>query len=301
MTLLSKCLKLFLAALTLAATLSIQAAHPFLCCDSVANKVCVVSAEGKIEWEYAATHPQDCWLLPNGNYLFCFKTGALEVKPDKTKVWEYKAPDKTEVHACQPLGEGRVLIAETGTARLIEVDREGKIVKEIKLSPGPKVSTHDQFRGTRKTRDGHYLVCFKGDHKVLELDANGKELREIRTDGDVHEVIPLPEGHLLLSCGEGHKVVEIDHTGNTVWELNQNDLPGNPLQLAAGCQVLPNGNLIICNYLGHGHLGKQPQFVEITREKKVLWEFTDHQNFKSINQIQLLDVKGDVIKGEILR
>jgi len=294
-------MKLILVTLALAATLSIQAAHPFLCCDSVANKVCVVSAEGKIEWEYAATHPQDCWLLPDGNYLFCFKTGALELKPDKTKVWEYKAPDKTEVHACQPLPDGLVLIAETGSARLIEVDREGKIVKEIKLSPGPKVSTHDQFRGTRKTRDGHYLVCFKGDHKVVELDSNGKVLRELPTDGDVHEVIALAKGHLLLSCGEGHKVVEIDHTGNTVWELKQNDLPGNQLQLAAGCQVLPNGNLIICNYLGHGHLGRQPQFVEITREKKILWEFADHQNFKSINQIQLLDVKGDVIKGEILR
>jgi hypothetical protein len=277
------------------------AAHPFLCCDSVANKVCVVSTAGKIEWEYSVTHPQDCWQMPNGNYLFCFKTGALEVKPDKTKVWEYQAPEKTEIHACQPLPDGMVLLAETGTARLIEVGRDGKIVKEIKLSPGPKVSTHDQFRGTRKTREGHYLVCFKGDHKVVEVNGEGKIIREIPTEGDVHEVIPLPKGHLLLSCGEGHKVIELDKAGKTVWELNQNDLPGNPLQLAAGCQVLPNGNLIICNYLGHGHLGTQPQFVEITREKKIVWEFADHQNFKSVNQIQLLDVKGNTIKGEILR
>jgi len=294
-------MKSLIALLLLAIVQPARSAHPFLCCDSVANKVCVVSADGRIEWEYSVTHPQDCWRLPNGNYLFCFKQGALELKPDKTKVWEYKAPEKTEIHACQPLPEDRVLLAETGTARLLEVDREGKIVKEIKLSPGAKVSTHDQFRGTRKTKDGHYLVCFKGDHKVVELDSEGKILREIPTDGDVHEVIPLPKDHLLLSCGEGHKVIEIGQSGKTVWELNQNDLPGNPLQLAAGCQVLPNGNLIICNYLGHGHLGKQPQFVEISRDKKILWEFADHQNFKSINQIQLLDVKGDVIKGDILR
>jgi hypothetical protein len=144
-------------------------------------------------------------------------------------------------------------------------------------------------------------VCFKGDNKVVEVNGEGKIIREIPTEGDVHEVIPLPKGHLLLSCGEGHKVIELDKAGKTVWELNQNDLPGNPLQLAAGCQVLPNGNLIICNYLGHGHLGTQPQFVEITREKKIVWEFADHQNFKSVNQIQLLDVKGNTIKGEILR
>jgi hypothetical protein len=181
--------------------------------------------------------------MPNGNYLFCFKTGALEVKPDKTKVWEYQAPEKTEIHACQPLPNGMVLLAETGTARLIEVGRDGKIVKEIKLSPGPKVSTHDQFRGTRKTREGHYLVCFKGDHKVVEVNDEGKIIREIPTEGDVHEVIPLSKGHLLLSCGEGHKVIELDKAGKTVWELKQNDLPGNPLQLAAGCQVLPRSKL----------------------------------------------------------
>jgi hypothetical protein len=46
--------------------------------------------EGKIEWQWDCKSPQDCWKLPNGNYLFCFVSGALEVTPDKKVVWEYK-------------------------------------------------------------------------------------------------------------------------------------------------------------------------------------------------------------------
>ena len=277
------------------------AAHRFLCCDHNGGKVAVVSAEGAIEWEYACRSPQDCWRLPNGNLLFCFATGALELTPEKKVVWEYTAPAKVEVHACQPLREGRVMIVECGTSRIVEVDRAGKVVKEIPLTTAPGIHLHNQFRGTRKTADGHYLVCFKGEGKVVELDGDGKVLRQIKVPGDPHEVVPLPQGGLLVTCGDGHKVLEFDAQEKVVWELNENDLPGNPLRLMAGCQRLPNGNTVFCNYLGHGHLGEQPQFFEVTREKKVVWQFEDHAHFKTINQIQLLDVAGDVTTGAILR
>jgi hypothetical protein len=119
--------------------------------------------------------------------------------------------------------------------------------------------------------------------------------------GDVHEVVPLPDGHLLITCGDGHKVIELDTNEKIVWELNENDLPGHPLRLMAGCQRLPNGNTVFCNYLGHGHLGEQPHVFEITRDKKIVWQFGDQTHFKVINQIQILDVAGDLTKGEVLR
>jgi len=241
-------------------------------------------------------------MLPNGNILFCYVAGAIEMTREKKIVWEYKAPEKTEVHACQPLPDGKVMIVECGTSRIIEVDRAGKIAKEIKLPvPPPPIKVHNQFRGTRKTKDGRYLVSAKGQKLVLELDGTGRVLRELPVPGDVHEVVELPNRNLLITCGDGHKVVELDSSGKVVWQLDENEVPGHPLRLMAGFQRLPNGNTVFCNYLGHGHVGKQPHFFELTRDKKVVWEFTDHVNFKTINQIQLLDVPGDVTKGEILR
>jgi hypothetical protein len=291
-----------LAALFISSAAAV-AAHPFLCCDYNGGKVCVVSAEGKIEWQWDCKSPQDCWKLPNGNYLFCFASGALEVTPDRKVVWEYKAPTevKVEVHSCQPLPDGNVMLVECGTSRIIEVDRAGKIAKEIKLVTAPEVKLHNQFRGTRKLANGHYLVCFKGEGKVVELNGEGKVLREIKVPGDPHEVLALPEGHLLVTCGDGHKVIEFDAQEKVVWELNENDLPGNTLRLMAGCQRLPNGNTLFCVYLGHGHIGEQAQVIEVTRDKQVVWSVADHTQFKTINQIMALDVPGDVTKGEILR
>jgi hypothetical protein len=292
----------FLAILCLFGSVSTSpAAHPLLICDSGGNRVCVLSAEGKIEWQHSAVHPQDCWKMPSGSYLFCFRDGALEMTSADEEIWEYKTPAQSEVHACQPLPNGLVMMVECGPDRIIEVDRQGKIVKEIKLVTSPKIGLHDRFRGTRKTKDGHYLVCFKGEHKVVELDGDGKVLREIPAPGDVHEVVPVGDGHLLITCGDGHKVIEIDAAGKVVWELNENDLPGNPLRLMAGCQRLPNGNTVFVNYLGHGHSGEQPHLLEVTREKKVVWSFDDTKTFKALSQVQLLDVPGDVTKGEILR
>lgn len=141
----------------LAAAMGAHAAHPFLCTDSAGGKVALVSAEGKIEWKVAYKHPQDCWRLPNGNILFSHVSGAIEMTREKKIVWEYKAPEKTEVHACQPLPDGNVMVVETGTCRIVEVDRAGKIAKEIKLPvPPASVRMHNQFRGVRKTKDGHH-------------------------------------------------------------------------------------------------------------------------------------------------
>lgn len=279
-----------------------RAAHPFFCTDSYGNKVALVGADGKVEWEYACQHPQDCWVLPDGHLLFCHRGGAIEMTRAKQVVWEYKADPKTEVHSCQPLPDGRVLVVENGPCRILEIDRAGKVAKEIPLArPPAAVKVHDQFRGVRKTAEGHYLVSRKGEHRIEELDGGGKTVRSIPVPGDVHMVRLLPDGHLLIACGEGHKVLELDGQLNTVWELGENEVPGNPLRLMTGFQRLPNGNTIFCNYLGHGHLGEQPHFFELTRDKKVVWRFADHEHFKTINQIQVLDVAGDPAKDEILR
>ena len=62
---------------TFLAALPVRAgAKRFLCCDYPGGQVCIVSAQGEIEWRATAKNPQDCWLLPNGNVLFCHLNGA---------------------------------------------------------------------------------------------------------------------------------------------------------------------------------------------------------------------------------
>lgn len=274
--------------------------HPFICADYGNGKVRVVSAEGKVAWEYPAPGCQDVWLLPGGNYFFSHAHGAIEVTPDKKVVWEYKAPAGAEVHTCQPLPGGSVFICECGTSRLIEVGRDGTITKEIKIETATR-GAHGQYRVARKLLNGNYLVAFTGERLVREFDGQGKTLRTIKVPGNPYGALRLPGGNTLIACGDGHKLIEVDPQDKVVWQVEENELPGHPLRFVAGLQRLPNGNTVVCNWGGHGHVGGQPQVFEVTPEKKVVWQVSDWTTLKTISGIQLLDVKGDVTKGEILR
>lgn len=281
-------------------TQSLGPGHPFVCTDNGRNMVVIASAAGRIEWEYPAEFPQDVWSLPNGDVLFSHLHGAKEVTRDKRVVWEYRAPPGTEVHNCQPLPGGLVLVCENGTRRMMEIDRSGVVKKQFSVDCATP-TVHMQFRIARKLENGNYLVAFVGEHKVRELDSTGRVVRTIDVPGDVFVAIRLPDGNTLIGCGDGHRVIEVDPHDRVVWQIDENEFPAIPLRFVAGLQRLPNGDTVVCNWGGHGWVGGQPLILEVTREKKLKWVFDDYAQFRTISNIQLLDVPGDVTKGEVLR
>ena len=129
----------------------------------------------------------------------------------------------------------------------------------------------------------------KGDRAVLELSAEGQLLRSLAVPGDVHDVRELANGHWLVALGEGDGVAEIDQTGRTVWSIGRNEVTDNPLYLASSVERLANGNTIVMNWLGHGHLGATAQIFEVDARKQLVRQFTDHRRFTSINHIQVLE------------
>jgi len=272
---------------------------PFACADFGGNKICLVDRNGQITWQYPATKPQDVWVLPNGNILFSHVEGAKEVTRQKQVVWEYTTAEQNEVHACQPLPNHTVLIAESGPMRIIEVNRQGKITKVVQLTT-EAARTHIQMRCARKLANGHYLVGQYGDGVVREYEPTGEIVRDI-PQRMAFGGIRLPDGNTLIAAGDDHRIVEVDVDGKIAWEVKENDLPGNPLRFVAGMQRLPNGNTLVCNWGGHGHIGEQPQIFEVTRDKKVIGEIFDFTQFGTITGIHLFDVKGDPTRYEILR
>jgi hypothetical protein len=56
----------------------------------------------------------------------------------------------------------------------------------------------------------------------------------------------------------------------------------------------------MANWLGHDQFGKAPHLIEVTSDKRVVWAFFDHQTMKTISSVQILDVPGDVSRGQIL-
>ncbi len=281
------------------------------------GRITMLDPSGKIEWDYPVHGtPHDIARLANGNILFIDGAATvLEVAPDKSIVWKYTSKPKegytgrVEVHAVQRLADGLTMIAETGNLRIIEVDRDGKIVHEVPLTVD-KPNTHSDTRLVRKLPDGHYLVCHEADGKVREYDRSGKVVWQYALGladrpatpghdghGDhVYGALRKGDGNTLIATGNGNRVIEVDRDGKIVWKVERDELPGIHLCWVTTLKLLPNGNLIF----GNCHAGPEnPQLIEVTRDKKVVWTLKDFKTFG--NDLAVGVVIGEWEKGKVVQ
>lgn len=242
--------------------------------DYSAKLLAVVNEKGDIEWQQPIRDIHDAWRLSNGNILFQKSwTDIIEVTPEGKTVWQYNAArqngngnegKRVEVHAFQRLANGHTMIVESGPARIIEVDADGKIQKQIALKvehPNP----HTDTRLVRKLDNGHYLVAHEGENKIVrEYDTDGKIVWEYKTGTKAYSAIRLASGNTLIGAGDGHRVIEVDKDGKTVWSVEEKELPGITLAWVTMVERLSNGNTFIVNC----HAGPQnPQLIEVTAEE----------------------------------
>ncbi|MBM3823833.1 MAG: hypothetical protein FJ404_13275 [Verrucomicrobia bacterium] len=280
--------------------------RPLLVADDSTKRLAIVGADGTLEWETKVGPIHDAWVLPNGNILFQQNwTKIVEMTRDHKVVWEYDSATrngnegkKVEVHAFQRLPGGRTMIVESGPARIIEVDPAGKITHEIKLKVN-KPNAHSDTRLARKLGNGHYLVAHEADGFVREYDTRGTVVWEFevplfgkeRKGGHgpeafgnaLYSAVRLSNGNTLIGTGNGHSVLEVTPKKEIVWKVEQHDLPGITLAWVTCVERLPNGNTLIGNcHAGPAH----PQFIEVTRDKKVVWTFKDWKNFGDSTPVQ---------------
>ncbi len=259
--------------------------HPLLGTSHAKRMIYLMNDRGQIVWDYSVPNPQDVWMLPNGNILTTWLHGVREVTRDKRVVWEYTVEAPNEVPNCQPLPDGNILIGIVGECRLIEINRDKKILHEIRLSTTEK-TPHAQFRMCRKTPEGTYLVPFTAEGAVREYDRNGKVIREFPRMAMPVCALRLEDGNTLISGGRA--VTEYDKDDRIMWELTETDIPDINVAFPAGIQRLPNGNTIVCNWNATDQADKDGAHIfEVTPDKRIVWQVTG-SHIGQVAQCQLL-------------
>lgn len=280
----------------------------FLAADDSTGRLAIIAPDDSIEWELKIGGIHDAHVLPNGNVLL--QQGfqrIVEVAPDKKVVWEYDAGKmngnegrRIEVHAFQRLDNDLTMIAESGPGRIIEVDREGRIQRQVQLRRDHP-NAHSDTRLVRKIVNGNYLVAQEADGFVREYNADGKVVWEFEVPlfgkakkaghgpeafgNSVFSAIRLSNGNTLIGTGNGHSVLEVTPAKEIVWKVEQSDLPGITLAWVTCLERLPNGNTMI----GNCHAGPDnPQFIEVAKDKKVVWKWQDFRNFGNSTPVQSL-------------
>jgi len=272
-------------------------------------------SDGEVIWNFPHS-TRDGYVLPSGNIVLTlskskkYPGGAvLEIAPDgdETLIWK---GTQAEVNSAQPTDSGTFVITEAGeNPRLLEIDRSGEIRVEFPLAC-QKPNFHMQTRMARKLSDGTYVAPHLLDFAVIHYDAQGKVIGKIDTTvaGDpqrkIHTwpftAIRHGDGHTLVCCTNGNRVVDFDAEGKIVWQLTNDDLPGPWLQDPCGGQVLPNGNVVITSYAAGRKDPNAPKLIEVTRDKKVVWTYSDGKKI-GIHHFQILDTNGKELDGPVLK
>ena len=256
-------------------------------------------------WHFPIAQVHDLHLLGgdgDGPFTILTQNGfhlIIEVDLNGKIVWDYDAKKlnredgikRIEIHGLQRLENGHTMIAESGSSRILEVGPDGGIVKKFPLSV-KKSNAHSDTRIVRKLENGHYLVAHEAEQRVAEYDNDGKVVWDYPVPlfgreparghgpeawgGKVFAAHRLDNGNTLVATGNGHSVIEVTPEKEVVWHLKQNDIEGVTLAWVTNLSVLDNGNFII----GNCHAGPDnPQIIEVTREKEMVWSFKDFNTF----------------------
>lgn len=172
------------------------------------NRISERDFKGDIKWEKPSQQPIYCERLKNGNTFIVRRNGVTELDREGREVMNVNRPeyimggarlkdgsyvtvnnnymyvrfDKTgrelksfrlpqDPNGLFPwvLPNGNVLLGQYGAAKVIELDRDGKQVAEVKANQ-PSLAT--------RTPSGGWLISSMNTRRVIELDRAGRQVRE---------------------------------------------------------------------------------------------------------------------------
>ena len=285
--------RLALAAFGFFACLCVQAAEPpairQVSAAGITHSLLITGSTGtylfdeqsSLVWEVKG-YSRDGYVLENGNVLLSIDDTAREYKAGTHDVvWSYTLdPANKELGTVFRLANGNTLVVERGAKpRILEVAPDGGIAVEVPLKPDTD-NDHMQTRMARKLPNGNYLAPHLLAFKVKEYTPAGEVVREIPTDlplfGNREDhswpftAILLPNGNIHVNLTHGNRVAEFGPDNEVVWYLDNSHVAGR-LSDPCGGQRLPNNNMVICSYAQKDP--GMPKVFEVTRDKKVVWEF----------------------------
>lgn len=254
------------------------------------NRMLEMDAQGKVVWEHIPPSIAVIFqVLPNGNVLYAYggkPTGVREVTRQGQEVWNYVS-SCPQVLGCERLANGNTLVAEQGPCRAVEVNPKGEVVRATPLKTSHE-SYHLQVRNIHKLANGNILAAHEGEGAVREVDVKGNVVWEYTGVENAGDAQRLKNGNTLISCGTQKRVIEVTRDKKIVWQFSASDAPELNFTWASSIQQLKNGHILIGNFI-RGQEGKGAHAFEVTRDKKVVWTWADHQLIKSLTTVRALD------------
>ncbi len=233
----------------------------------------------------------DGMILPNGNILFSDGDSVVELTPDNKEVMHYCPPDKRNdsVFSAIRLENGNTLVGWNTLNKILELDSNGNVVSSFDCQYAEKIGSHHNMRNIRLTAEGTILVAQKNLGVIAEYTREGKLVQTYRGDKGTAAfgVCMLKDGTVAGTFLDN--VIIFDRSGKEIWRFEKSDAP--EVQIAMMCPVVErkNGNLVIGNYAANRGSYHGAMAFEITRDKKVVWQYRNPNGPASVQGITVIE------------
>jgi hypothetical protein len=233
---------------------------------------------------------RDMQLIGGGKILIGHDHGYTEFDLKLGRVMkEFKSLEGVAAVRRQP--DGHTIIAGVdipgakGVA-VLELDAQDQEVHRA-IFPG------DYVRIIRQTEQGTYLMSC--NDRIREGSRDGKYLREFPVEGFYHawKSLRLPNGNLIVTAGYGAFVVELDASGKILRKFGGKEQVPEKVRpfFYAMFQLLPNGNVVLANWQGHGPgFGNSGvQLLEFNGAGEIVWSWSKADLISSLQGVLVLD------------
>jgi hypothetical protein len=236
---------------------------------------------------------RDMQLIGGGKILIGHDHGYTEFDLKLGRVMkEFKSLEGVAAVRRQP--DGHTIIAGVdipgakGVA-VLELDAQDQEVHRA-IFPG------DYVRLIRQTEQGTYLMSC--NDRIREGSRDGKYLREFPVEGFYHawKSLRLPNGNLIVTAGYGAFVVELDASEKILRKFGGKEQVPEKVRpfFYAMFQLLPNGNVVLANWQGHGPgFGNSGvQLLEFNGAGEIVWSWSKADLISSLQGVLVLDGLG---------
>jgi hypothetical protein len=261
--------------------------HRFLAVDDGTHTLVRVDQNNPARsWTVTTGYVMDMQLLGRDRILLSVDDGFREYDVASGKLLKSVKGAGGKCYSVYRTSDGRTILtgddlAGQKGACLVVYDRADRMVQR-KVFEGLTMLRH-----IRPTPEGTYLLAAVG--QVVELDAQWNILRQTKLAGNLFKAVRLANGNILCSSGPGARFLkELNAQGQVVREIRGGQLTEGSF---TGFQLLPDGHIMVANWLGHGPDHDGTVLVEYDGSGRIVWRYgCAHASFVEV--IVLDDING---------
>lgn len=274
----------FLTSMLSAADLA-EVKHQFLCIGNHKNVLIYIDQfEPNKSWSVNIPRgSRDIQILDEGKLLVSHGNGAGEYDLVTGKALTWKINRYKKIQSARRLPSGETVML-TSKGQIITVDADGNENSKVQID-----QKRLDLRLIRTSPSGNWIIAGKNPRAVLEVSKLGKMIITAPLPGKSYTAIKLPNNNYLSSTGNECKVVELSPKGKIInFVGGKKEHPDLKLDFNSGWSKLPNGNIVMTNWLGHGKHNTAPHLVEFDATNKLIWSWVDHKVAKQVTNLLII-------------